>query len=395
MLNFKIFLNKFFIIGILLMSYSGYYKWIPIPFDPFIIFFALVMLGIFFNILKNNFNKNIFIITSILFIFFLWSYMTSLWGVSEKYYIEKIEKTLVLFICFVSPFFILKTKNEINFFINIFHFFCFIITIIIIIIFITFGDISFLLNQNIDNSFKNIPDYLALGTLLSSGFILSFRNNSKFWILYRILIFLSIILLAPRGPLILLILFTIIAYIFVINGKFITSSNIILIILSIFSLSITFTFTNRLYDRFNDISDNSSTAYTSVGSRLELYGYALKYFFESPFFGIGFGSFGYRYTGFEDRIEPHNIFFEIITETGLIGLLLFCFFLYIAFYVIYYKKHLFNKTIKILILITLYLFCQTLFSTYLVDSKDFFLWIGILLSYNKILKNNKSYIDET
>ncbi len=35
----------------------------------------------------------------------------------------------------------------------------------------------------------------------------------------------------------------------------------------------------------------------------------------------------------------------------------------------------------ILILVTIYLFLQSMISTYLIDSKDLFLWLGVTLSY--------------
>lgn len=61
----------------------------------------------------------------------------------------------------------------------------------------------------------------------------------------------------------------------------------------------------------------------SVAGRLQLYSDAFGLIREAPLFGHGIGSFGYLtdYQGLDSY--PHNIFLEILVNTGLVGLVLF------------------------------------------------------------------------
>jgi hypothetical protein len=65
-------------------------------------------------------------------------------------------------------------------------------------------------------------------------------------------------------------------------------------------------------------------------TRVDLIDRAMDYSFESLgsyMFGQGIGGFGIRYLGVDDRAYPHNLFLEVLVETGFIGLLfLICFF---------------------------------------------------------------------
>jgi O-antigen ligase len=158
-------------------------------------------------------------------------------------------------------------------------------------------------------------------------------------------------------------------------------------ITSLFINIILIGFTDRLISRLTNIFDTESTSYTSLDSRFDLTTYAWNYFLKYPITGIGFGSFGINYSGTEDRIEPHNIILEIMSQTGIIGLFLFLLFLFTIFIFIYKKYNRDDNINLILILIIVFLFLQTLISTYLIDSKDLFFWLGVILCYNSI--NNR------
>ena len=145
--------------------------------------------------------------------------------------------------------------------------------------------------------------------------------------------------------------------------------------------------TGRLLSRFSDLSDTNSSAFSSIGSRFELLNSALDYFTDSPIFGIGYGSFGVKYLGAEDRIEPHNILIEIAAETGVIGFVLFSLFILGVYYYAVRKKQPGDPIVGSLIILTLYLIVQSLSSTYLIDSKALFLWLGILVCYTSKPKN--------
>ncbi len=364
------------------MVYSGYIKWIPGLFmDPFIFFTALLLMAILLSGFKNNFKKESLAIGAILLLFFTWAFISTAWGTSVVYYSEKIQKSIVIMVCFFSPFFVLRTKNRIKGFINLFHWVTFFTALTIFSFFIVFGDLFIVFYGDSPAEESTIPDYLALGVLLASGFILAIQKIGKIWLTYKTIIIIAIVLLAPRGPLLSLALFTVVYYIA--NGKFKFKwyMAIYAVIAGMFVVYFGEGLTDRLFSRFSGISDSNSSAFSSVGSRIELLNSAVEYFKDSPFAGIGYGSFGIKFTGLEDRIEPHNILFEIAAETGIIGIALFFIFILGAYYYAIRKKLKEDPIASTLIILTLYLIVQSLSTTYLIDSKALFLWLSILICY--------------
>lgn len=61
--------------------------------------------------------------------------------------------------------------------------------------------------------------------------------------------------------------------------------------------------------------------------RLNLFRSAIDVFIHNPIIGVGTGGWSYEYYGFDTRDYPHNIFLEIASELGIIGLIVFCLFL--------------------------------------------------------------------
>lgn len=66
-------------------------------------------------------------------------------------------------------------------------------------------------------------------------------------------------------------------------------------------------------------------------NRFDYYAAALRFFFQSPLVGWGVRSFSVLLRGFESSgVQPHNIFLEILSDTGLVGFALFLAFLLAA-----------------------------------------------------------------
>ncbi len=349
------------IVSLLFMGYSGYIKWIPGLFmDPFVFFIILLFVTILLSGFRNSIKKESITIGSMLLMFFAWAFFTTLWGTSELYYIEKIQKSIVIMACFFSPFFVLRSEARIKGFINSFHWLTFLSALSILGFFIVYGDLFIVFYGDSPAEESAIPDYLALGVLLASGFILAIQKTGKLWLIYKTIIIFAIVLLAPRGPLLTLALFTVVYYI--VNGKFKFKWYMAIypVIAGIFVVFFSEGLTDRLFSRFSGIFDTNSLAFSSVGSRIELVNSAGGYFKDSPFAGIGYGSFGINFTGFEDRIEPHNILFEIAAETGIIGIALFFIFILGVYYYVIRKKLKDDPISSTLIILTLYLIVQSL-----------------------------------
>lgn len=369
-------------VSLLFMAYSGYIKWIPGLFiDPFIFFIILLFGFIILSGFRSILNQETLAIGAMLFSFFIWAFISSAWGTSNVYYIEKIQKSVVILLCFFIPFFVLRTRESLNCFINLFHFITFLAAALIVILFIIYGDLFFVFYGDLPTEDSTIPDYLALGVLLASGFILAIQKSGKVWLAYKTIVFIAIILLAPRGPLLTLVFFILVYYVTNRNIKFKWYTIIYCLILALVVLYFSEGLTARLFSRFSEISDSSSSAFSSVGSRIELAEAAADYFRNHPLSGIGYGSFGIKFSGLEDRIEPHNIIFEIAAETGIIGLFLFMIFIIFVFYYAIRKKKQNDTYASTLIILITYLIVQSLLSTYLIDSKALFFWLSFLICY--------------
>lgn len=117
--------------------------------------------------------------------------------------------------------------------------------------------------------------------------------------------------------------------------------------------------------------------YGSVGIRLDMYNAALELFYSSFLFGVGLGDFS-KYTSF-DIMYPHNVFLELLAETGVIGL-----FFFVIFYIIFLIK---NKNVFFSILV-FYFLVVCFFSgdlSYLRFSM-FFVLLALFFEKQKLVK---------
>ena len=79
-----------------------------------------------------------------------------------------------------------------------------------------------------------------------------------------------------------------------------------------------------------DQADNTDMVLQA--NRFDYYMAAIEFFFQSPLIGNGVRSFSIMLRGFEmDGAEPHNIFLELLCDTGLVGFVLFLLLLLQAF----------------------------------------------------------------
>lgn len=93
-------------------------------------------------------------------------------------------------------------------------------------------------------------------------------------------------------------------------------------------------------------------------------------------FGIGFGNYGDSCCNVDKLEHPHNSIIEIIVETGIIGLFIFSWFLYLV-----YIKIISNKGLIVISICTIFYFINMMKSWSIIEMKDFFAFAGILLFY--------------
>ena len=160
-------------------------------------------------------------------------------------------------------------------------------------------------------------------------------NNKKFnTINYLfILIYILATLLTSKRMLCIIILLEIVLALnlFDFKGKtvkIILGGVIALVVL--FIIMITIPQTSNIIGRFIEGSED-----TSAGGRLMFWNYCIIMFKDKPFIGYGINTFnkafsdnvGYMYQGSLWNMYAHSMYYELLGETGIIGIIIFCIFM--------------------------------------------------------------------
>lgn len=215
---------------------------------------------------------------------------------------------------------------------------------------------------------------------------LTIKYSSSLIIFFIFLLTLMQLSTLSKGPLLGLI-FTIAFYIFTIHSKDKFFRNIFTLTIILFVILGTMHFfglSERYFlNPFEDISDGS------YGTRFRHYINSFHAFSLSPIIGIGIGDFALYGEGF---IYPHNIFLEIISELGIIGLLIFLGLLLQftigLFWYLNNEKFVKDRYLIVFILLSLFMFSNQMVSGDLMDGRFLFFYISIssLLYQNSKLK---------
>lgn len=382
----------FFLIIVFLFVYSGLLKWINFGIDPtlFFGFLTLCFSPFFFskNILKggNGFRQAI-VLFCILHVFFI---LTSIYAESEKYFIIKLSKISLNLIIFFIPLLTFKKIEHQKIIFRIAKYFC--VAFLAFLAFQLYDNFLFKIKYIEEGDESIYPDYMSVSYLLGISILILRTERSHLNNLLILSCLIFMILLAAKGPL--LFLFGIYILLDFSNLKinrifsFKIFSRLLVIVLFV-ALSIYTPLFDSLFSRIFLFSGNLSDDESSMG-RLLLFQKAFEIFLSNPFFGIGVGSFGQVLYGIDNRISPHNIFLEILVEAGIIGFLLFnIFLLSFAVAIRKYSKMYFNdKFFESLKLIVIYLFCSTLVASYLEDLRITYFWLGVLVAYLNVNRNN-------
>jgi hypothetical protein len=229
---------------------------------------------------------------------------------------------------------------------------------------------------------------LGIGVLIATISIIenSFKNRWIKWLIIGIIpvLFYGILLTGSRGPLV----STIIAIIFYLLVKFrerpkfvfIFSLSVVILFLVIVNFNI---LPGGILNRFNPL-----TWIESESSIIRMSSYKLTWeiILKNPLIGAGTGAI----------YLTENIFFEILSNVGIIGLILFIMFLYsvvkkgfLYLFKIYYKQEKELKSISLMIIaIAIVLFIDKQVSYELAGDKDLFAFLGIIINL-PFLKSRK------
>jgi len=300
-------------------------------------FFLAIGLLVFFAILYRRIAPHRFwdALTSSLFLFFLWVVLSGVWSLSTGYY--KFNKCISLFL-YTFPGFIMayhlisrSTERYERLTSALIIFGCLIVTETLRVYISNPISITDILGNN----------YLVTGQTIGVSIIclscitLQKLEDKKFLHLTGLLLLTGISSFAllstgGRGP-VLAIFFTALCLLALPSKlagnhkqRFICIVGIITTTILIYSLM-------KLYINFESMHFYARLPSTLGEAQLDgpllerwqYYMSAMRAFIENPIIGVGAGGWPIFHGIGEKGIHPHNIFLEIISETGIIGLFLF------------------------------------------------------------------------
>ena len=317
------------IFALLLLSGSVKFVFtdIDFPIDITLIFSILIFFDIILNLVTRGNIKltldQVFFLCSYLGLYLLVIFSLS-YTLSENYSYFKTFYFILNLICFIYPIFI-KSFN--------YHVFFKLLLVILLS-----ASAWYLLKRYL--SWYSPDADVRFYFKSFSGSYLLLSNALSFNILYCIyrkkyaiatILFLVIIALGGRGPIIFIVLLILIwkhkkIINFKIKKNVLNKAKIVfllLIPLSIFFRKKIMEIFRAGFDRILSFLNYSQDE--SIISRFDYFSFTFDKIFDSFqafFFGYGVGSFGVMYNGIDEKEFPHNIFLEAFFELGLIGFVL-------------------------------------------------------------------------
>ena len=185
----------------------------------------------------------------------------------------------------------------------------------------------------LSNNYSQNGIYMAISLCASFAlfFIIS-RKNILWKVLLLLTVFFSLILTGKRGVLIFSVFAILVTYIICKKGAFANKLVTILFILSsmslvIYALSFYIEGVAAAFERITAMFMEENETSDISNGRFKLYEIAWNFFGESPILGIGWREFSKEVVNFynQDSVlrDAHNVFLQLLCETGVIGFLIF------------------------------------------------------------------------
>ncbi len=375
---------KLFIYFIFL--FSGLIKWIPFPVD-FTLFCGFFLVLFIINDFKKErfklYNINIGYLYVVFYTFSILYMLTYFYSESTVYAFIKVRGFILNILAFTFPI----TSIKVQYYKQIIKVFSFLTLLVIgFFCFLLYNDLFDLVKMSDEDQLKfffaNLPSYLSYGSLLGVSYMLLINNKSIFSLLFKIVIFYFLIILGGRGPLLALILISMINF-FINRNNLTTYFKYVFFFFFLVILYIYLDLTFIDFDRLNIFQNYSSD--TATTERVYFIGRCIAGFFENPMLGHGIGSTGILISGDDIILYPHNLFIEVLSEFGLIGFILFLT-IFVLFFIIIITKKVPIEYIPFLLVVA-YLFLQDMKSGAFEAWRITCGWLSIatvILNFNSI-----------
>ena len=305
---------------------------------------------------------------------------------------------------FITPLLIIKSPTDSKRLLSYFYFLLVIIIGIMLLQFVYFlkwGDFAIVLAywNRISIPGANpiqVSRYLAIGAAMMIALLIRNKPSQSlhyFSILFMIL--LSIILSGSRGPLVSIIIGSIVYAILYerkhssrIFGYGILAIGTIIILLILLPESLT--------QRFFDISQGSVIItqqgvqrISTIATRFEFWSMSLQAWFSSItsfFIGLGAGGFSSLFIWRDWHWYPHNLIFEIIAELGMVGLVIGVLFIIKTYQIINkgIQRGSFTDHSALWVAGTVVMFIAAQFSGDINDNRILWMFIGISIASTQV-----------
>ncbi len=294
------------------LSYHGFFYLLAL----------LILLVSIYSVSNYNYERrDLFWILIMLFVFSL-SISTLLYSDSIVASKEKLLQLLVTFLFFVSGLNCARISS-LEKFLNISIVYVSVITTVYIYVFfgVAGGDLSLFKALSQQQDSRVIADYLLLSVIVYPLLYLKiFMGKKDTFFILIVLSSLFCVSLGGRGPLIALVIITLISSLL----RFRKYYKYLLVGILMASLIILYTGVfDTLLARFDAI--NSSGGDISLQSRFIEYGVSLESISNNPIFGSGIGMSGIILGYGDVYAYPHNVLIESWMELGLVGFILVLF----------------------------------------------------------------------
>ena len=342
--------------------------------------------------------------TSIVYLFLIFGLLLGIsymYTASPDYGFRKILRFNTFAVTmFISPLLIIKSPTDSKRLLSYFYFLLVIIIGIMLLQFVYFlkwGDFAIVLAywNRISIPGANpiqVSRYLAIGAAMMIALLIRNRpSRSLHYFAILFVILLSIILSGSRGPLVSIIIGSIV-YAILYERKH--SSRIfgygILAIGTIITLLLVLP--ESLTQRFFDISQGSVIMtqqgvrrISTIATRYEFWSMSIEAWFSSItsfFIGLGAGGFSSLFIWRDWHWYPHNLFFEIIAELGLIGLIIGVLFIIKSYQIINkgIQRGSFTDHSALWVAGTVVMFIAAQFSGDINDNRILWMFIGISIA---------------
>ena len=144
-------------------------------------------------------------------------------------------------------------------------------------------------------------------------------------------------------------------------------------------------FRSKEVEIFSLLEHNSEAHGTAV-ERLDYYHAAWQAWMQRPLFGWGVGAWSMYYYHQDVRRYPHNLFFEVLMEEGLAGIIALLLFLGAVFRRLRSRETEISAVYPALLPCLIYLVSISMFSDDLVGDRYLWFWCGLALAGSELAR---------